>query len=854
MNTNYAQITKPTRYTGHELNSVVKDEKSVSTRVALVFPDVYEIGMSNLGLQILYHILNQQPKIWAERAYAPWPDMEAELRRRGQTLTSLESGKPLAEFDILGITLPYEMCYTNILNILDLAGIPLYAAQRGPEFPLIIGGGACAFNPEPLAEFFDALCLGDGEEAILEIVEAYQCWKNSGNDKADLYNKLSLINGIYVPSFSNQVTRRWIEDIDKADYPVKPVVPYMEVVHDRLTMEIARGCNRGCRYCQAGMTYRPARERSPENIACIAEKSLNYSGYDEISLASLSVGDYTRLEELQGRLNKFAERRISLSLPSLRPGTLRPELIDFIKQGRKTGFTIAPEAGTPRLRAVINKNISHQQILDTARLVFESGWETLKLYFMIGLPTEQPSDLEGIVELVNELKGLARGICRNYNLNITVTGFVPKAHTPFQWMPMDSLESLLQKQSFLQERLGSRRVQLKWQDPKVSFVEGLLARGDRRLSAVIHRAWELGAKFEGWSEYFRPERWHQALEDAGIDPAYYLTRPRPKEEVFPWEHLQTGVSREYLWREYERANQGIVTPDCRQAGCQNCGLNCKAVGCFGLSSSRNHEGQQLQDDTQHADVALEGFGLGTGRNIETTVPNVEGRYWLRVRFCKLGRLKFLSQLDMGRAFVRAMRRADVPVSYSEGFHPRPRISFGPGLPVGMESMAEYFDIELAAPLSPEEFTQRLNRCLPEGLKILAAMKLPESHSSISQQTHLYSYQVELPADSNLVYADCQARLGELLQRDSIPLSVTGKSGTKVKDIRPLIHSLKLAPQNGHLRLDLLLSPGVRPQEVVQQFYQLAPEKLDSLNIVRTEVYNQENLPILRSMNAEGIIS
>jgi radical SAM family uncharacterized protein len=527
-------VTKPTRYINQEINATHKDAQKVSTKVALIFPDTYEIGMSNLGLQILYHILNSRQHILAERAYAPWLDMEAILRHKNLPLCSLESSRPLAEFDILGFTLPYEMCYTNILNILDLAHIPLRAAERDEHFPLVIGGGAAVYNPEPLADFFDFFLLGDGEEAILEIVTLFAQWKAGGGDKQSLLESLTQIPGGYVPSLFkpqysrsgeisaitpllpgyNAVRRRVVADLDQIPYPTRTIVPYMDIPHDRVNIEIARGCTRGCRFCQAGINYRPVRERSPQLIERLLDESLANTGHEEVSFSSLSTGDYSCWPQLLKLIKKYEPQNVSLSLPSLRPGTLTTEMIHQIKKIRKTGFTIAPEAGTPRLRNFINKGIRDEDIMDTVQAVFKAGWPGLKLYFMIGLPTEGQEDIAGIVNLVEEIRRLSKRVGGSHakRLNIGISCFVPKSHTPFQWWPQEELDSLRAKQKWLNAHLKRRPFQLKWQRPEVSCIEGLLARGDRKLGQLLVRAWQKGSKFESWLEHFDITRWEEALD------------------------------------------------------------------------------------------------------------------------------------------------------------------------------------------------------------------------------------------------------------------------------------------------------------------------------------------------------
>lgn len=828
--------SKPTRYMNHEINAIHKDADKVSTKVALIFPDVYEIGMSHLGLHILYHILNARQDILAERAYAPWLDMESLLRRNKIPLCSLESSRPLSEFDILGFTLPYEMCFTNVLNILDLAHIPLKAAERDKRHPLVIGGGASVFNPEPLAEFFDFFLLGDGEEAILEIVDIYEQWKASGKDKQSLLHSLARIPGGYVPSLFEprynragevsgiiplhpdytSVRRRVLPDLNQAPYPTRPIVPYMNISHDRINIEVARGCSRGCRFCQAGFTYRPVRERLPEHVGCILDESIASTGYEEVSFSSLSMGDYSCWPQLLELMRKHEPDKISFSLPSLRPGTLSPAMIEQISRVRKTGFTIAPEAGTQRLRNVINKGVSHEDIMDTVCKVFEAGWPGLKLYFMIGLPTEKQEDIEGIITTVEEISRLARKARGRHpkKLNISISCFVPKPHTPFQWEAQDSLDSMRAKQNLLKKRLGRRPFRLKWQQPEVSYIEGLLARGDRRLGQVLLQVWQKGARFEGWLEQFNLSYWEEALHDCSIDPEFYVTRSRNTEEILPWEHLQTGVSQKFLLSEYERALRGDVTPDCRYATCVNCGV----------CDDKTKSDIMTKADTDVASAPL------------TPVPTARFRF--RASFRKQGDLKFLSQLDISRTIARAVRRAGIPINYSQGFNPHPKISFASALPVGTKSSAEYFDLQLGVQLSSEELKERLNRTLPAELQIIEAKEIPLGFRSLAKVSNLFGYRIGVPHNSdNGTTAKTQAAHIEafLAQRQ-----ITVERSNKQVDIRPAIIKLELTKLNSkRLELELILKSQLRPQELVKQLYPLSDTQLTELETERIGIWSQD---------------
>jgi len=526
------RIAKPSRYLGGETHSVIKDPRKVKLTFALAFPDVYEVGMSHIGFHILYSLLNANPEIACERVFAPWPDFENLLRERGLPLCSLETSRPLKEFALLGFSLQYELNYTGVLNILDLAGIPLRAQQRDENDPLVIGGGPCALNPEPLADFFDLFVLGDGEEVVLELCQAIVASKEKGESKRTLLERLAGIEGVYIPSFFNpeyeddgqlrqilpiqsgysHVTRRVLADLDKGPFPSRPILPLMEVIHDRLNLEIARGCTRGCRFCQAGMIYRPLRERSPRKILELAKCGLQSTGYDEVSLLSLSTGDYSCIEPLLSSLLEHTrEGRIAVSLPSLRVETLTSTLIQQVREVRKTGFTLAPEAGTDRLRRVINKGNTEEDLRSTLHQVFSAGWRLVKLYFMIGLPTEEEKDLQGIAYLCHEALKLARRAKGSAQINVSVSTFIPKAHTPFQWEPQSSPEEVERKQRFLRKSLDRHGLQFKWSDSRLSLLEGVFARGDRRLSHLLETAYFLGCRLDGWGEHLRYDLWEEAL-------------------------------------------------------------------------------------------------------------------------------------------------------------------------------------------------------------------------------------------------------------------------------------------------------------------------------------------------------
>ena len=593
------RVQKPARYVGGEYNAVKKDPAQVDTRIAFCFPDTYEIGMSNLGMRILYGVMNNMDGVWCQRVFAPWGDMEEEMRREGIQLYGLESGDPLCDFDIIGFSLGYEMAYTNVLNMLDLAGLPLRSEERRDLAPLVVAGGTCAYNPEPLAPFVDFFVLGEGEEVTLEYIALYRRARDEDWTKEELLREAARIPGIYVPSFYEPVYRpdgtleemriregsgapelvrkRVVEDMNKSYFPVKTIIPSTEIVHDRVMLELFRGCIRGCRFCQAGYVYRPVRNRSEALCAQYAVESCDGSGYQEVTLSSLSTSDYPPLTQLCDQLEDFCQQRhVNLSLPSLRADNFSMNLMERLAKGRKSGLTFAPEAGTQRLRDVINKNVTQEDLLQSCRTAFAGGYNAVKLYFMLGLPTETDEDVLGIADLAARVMHTWRESASNKNRGVRITvstsWFVPKPHTAFQWEPQISKEEYERRVALLREAIKTKTVTYNWHDSDTSFLEAVLARGDRRMCKVLETAWRKGSKLDAWEEYFSLDRWLEAFEECGLDPHFYANRTRSLDEKMPWDMISSGVTTAYLRRERERAFAGVTTPDCR-THCNGCGAN-----------------------------------------------------------------------------------------------------------------------------------------------------------------------------------------------------------------------------------------------------------------------------------------
>ncbi|MFH1974759.1 MAG: TIGR03960 family B12-binding radical SAM protein [Pseudomonadota bacterium] len=817
-------VEQPSRYLGSEINSIKKDYNNVKLSIALAFPDLYEVGTSHFGLQILYHILNKHENIAAERVFVPAPDYEAYLRASNIPLLSLENQRPLNTFDIIGLSLLYELNYTNVLMMLDLAKIPFYSKERDQTYPFIIAGGPCTCNPEPVADFFDAIVVGDGENVIVEMAMAWIRWKeNASNDKEFLLKAWSEIKGVYIPSFFeakydergfqtilpvsagySKVVRSIIPDLDYAPFPDMPVVPFGRPVHDRLRIEISRGCTRGCRFCQAGMIYRPVRERSLENIIDISNKSIGSTGYEDVSLLSLSTGDYCSLSPLLERLMALYEsKHIAVSFPSLRAGSLTPDLINLVKKVRKTGFTIAPEAGSQRLRDVINKNITEEDIISSVHTALGMDWQVIKLYFMIGLPTETDDDIKALIDLVYKLrKARSR---KNSSINVSVTTFIPKAHTPFQWSSQISLAESTEKIEKIKKALHVSGIHFKWQNPKVSLLEGLWARGDRRLSSLLVNAYQRGCRFDGWSERFRYDLWEEAIKDTGIDTGFYLLRERSLVEPLPWDHIDTGISKEFLISELEKAKRAETSDDCRDK-CSGCGV------C---------DFSQIEPKLSHYNDEAK-----VNKTAETEKKKGACKK-LKILFSKRGLARFFGHLELINIFLRSIRRAGIEVVYSEGFHPMPKISFEDTLPIGMESICETFYLTVTDNTQPEAIAEILNEQLPEGLAVIDCKDyVPVARAG---SPNMYSYEVSLMSGS---FCAESLKLYETSANFEIE-RINRKGKQKLLNLKDLVKTIKIV---SHDRLEMSLSsePGnmVRPVEVLKKIFPLTDEEIKMTRIVK----------------------
>jgi radical SAM family uncharacterized protein/radical SAM-linked protein len=980
-------VSKPSRYLGNEFHVVQKHaaQKAAGEKPVewcLILPEVYEIGMSHWGLKILYEILNTRPDSLAERCYSPWFDMEAQLRRHRLPLYALESKRPLRDFDIVGFSLQYELTYTNVLQCLDLGGIPLRAEDRGEDDPLVAAGGPVASNPEPLSDFIDFYLIGDGEDAIHRITEVYKRFSNANAPEATwltqtlegppprahapgstatngggardsvmqdetaansdgsgrrrwscsretLLRELSKVPGVYVPRMyearygengrllgtfplhpdvPKRVLRQFVVDLENAPTPTKPVVPLQGIVQDRLSIEVLRGCTQGCRFCQAGYLYRPIRERSVEKIVEIAEQGIAASGWDEIGLTSLSTADYTQLEPLADVLNaRFANERIAIALPSLRADSFGVEIADKVKETKRTGFTFAPEVGSERLRLAVNKLIRDEEFFRAAHIAYSRGWRLIKMYFMVGLPTETGQDVDGIVNFIQTVRSIGRKYGRG-SVNASVGAFVPKSHTPFQWDAFEGVESLQRKIKYIREQCHSPWSKVKWHDVRSSHLEAIFSMGDRRLGRSIEHAYRQGARFDGWTEHFNYALWMRAFAETGINPDQH-TRAREFEEPLPWDHIDIRVSKKWLERERKKTSEAIpeigqsLTADCRHGDCTACGI------------------PNLPFDTQLT-PALD--AAGTEALVERARARASRREeggvtWpVRVHFRKVGLARFLSHLEMGTVLQRAFRMAEVPVAHTQGHVPHPKFAYGPSLSVGVETEAEAFDVELLRPWS-ERFTESLNRVLPEGMEIVDAVPIQVipgvKRRSLQAIARRARYEVDLSALTDtertemrriiesfersetclversfwtpqssreildwespsdpLAKAAVMPAISDAGTSDSSAMTTAEPTGTspharamtganpacevRTVDLRKAIVEIALEPGARRMELELFLAREdgqvANPRVVLERLFRLAPETQALLRVVRVALLAESGDPIVSRTVAASV--
>jgi radical SAM family uncharacterized protein/radical SAM-linked protein len=792
-------VQRPGRYTGGESGSVYKDKDKVSLRMAFCFPDTYEIGMSNLGMRILCGVLNEMEEVWCERVYAPWIDMEEEMRRRNIPLFTHESGDAVGEFDIVAFTLQYELCYGTVLNMLDLAGIPLRASERGEDSSVILAGGPCAYNPEPMAEFVDIFSIGEGEEALPELAALYIKMKKDGTyTKASFLREASHLEGFYVPSLYDvkygndglissispkypdvpaKVKKRIIADLNNVYVPTDPVLPYIETVHDRITLEVFRGCIRGCRFCQAGFISRPVREKSPDVLCSIAAETAKNSGYDEISLSSLSISDYSCVGCLTDMLLRWTDdMRINLSLPSMRADSFTKELMDKISTVRSSTLTFAPEAGTQRLRDVINKNVTEEEILHAASIAFAAGKNQVKLYFMNGLPGETYEDIEGISALASHVvdeyyRTPERNKHRQPQVTLSVACFIPKPFTPFQWEGQNTLEELSEKQSFLMSKITDRKVRYNYHDAQVSRLEAVFARGDRRLADAMILAQREGVKFDAWEECFDYDKWMDIFSRCGVDPAFYANRAMADDEILPWDMIDCGVTKAFLLTERHRAMAGTPTPSCKDK-CSGCGANStvdKKYCRWCPGGSKTENAGVSMDDIPHTPAAHSNIPLRK----------------VRVRFSKTGALTYVSHLDLVRNVMRALVKSRLPLWYTEGFNPKPKLTFASSLSVGCSGERELFDVKVTEEISDEEVCERLREAMPDGIKIIEAYTPERKFSEVRYAENEIVFHLDEPIED----AEALCRAAETLFDNPVVVMKRSKSGEKETDISPMVKSV-----------------------------------------------------------------
>lgn len=754
------QVEKPVRYIGQEWNAVLSKPEA-KLRMAVAYPDVYEVGMSYLGLQILYGLLNEQPWIWCERTFAPWPDLEHQMRSNHSPLATLESGLPLNRLDILGFSLQHEMLYTNVLTMLDLGGIPLRAADRTDSDPLVIAGGPCTYNPAPMVDFIDVFVNGEGEEVVLELCSAILEGKQSNRSRSDILRDLGKIDAVFAPSLYRETTNRlgerfprWsmvegvpdvvqkriVMDFENSYYPTRQVVPNTKIIHHRLALEVMRGCPGGCRFCQAGYTDRPVRERSMQRLMKDAEDGLKQTGFNEVGLLSLSTADYTQLPSLcSGLVQQYLPQKISLSLPSLRVDSFPSRVTEEIGKIRSTGLTFAPEAGTERLRWAINKLIYDAEIYAKVRESVSSNQDTVKFYFMVGLPTETDEDLQGIVDLVLNIKRMLKEEKRHRaKIHVGLSPFVPKPHTAYQWYGQISLKEIERRVDLVRSQLKTKGIKVNWHDPYKSLVEGALSRGDSRLGAVIQSVWEQGGRFDEWGEHFSFERWEAAFQAHGLSLKDYAAKTYENEDILPWDSISIRVDKRYLWREWEKTFREKESRHCGNEMCRVCKV-CDGDEIVTIHADRTENAPVSKYNMEHELVA----NFGDLHVCESTPVDMTTVYRYRIQYSKTQSLVYASHHDLMMLFESVFRRTGLSLAFTEGFHPHPKITFAAPLAVGIEGLAEYMDIQIYNDIDPVEMKEIVQRQCPQGLTIHHIEPVPSCSPKLPGLVEAFQYQVKL---------------------------------------------------------------------------------------------------------------